>query len=147
MDQLSNMLFEQQQGYQNIDSARRDWTQQRERSSRDTGEDFASRGLLQSGLYQRGLQDMLKGYEEASGQIDRSEQNLAQQLGARNAMSREQFTQDALFDQNYNALASMYGLLGQRGVSAANQYQGALNQMRAQSAGRSNDNIINTLGW
>jgi hypothetical protein len=168
-EQLANLLFENQQGYQDIDRTRRDWTQQRERGSQRTGEDFAARGLSQSGLYWQGLQDLLKDYEESAGQINLREQNLAQQLGGRDPLSRlnapakmepaaegvsmaaeaspQGFTQGALFDQNYNALADVYGLLGQRGVGEGNRYQAGLNQMRAQSAGRSNQNIINTLGW
>jgi len=70
----------------------------------------------------------------------------ASPMAARSA-SPQGFTQGALFDQNYNALADVYGLLGQRGVSEGNRYQAGLNQMRAQSAARSNQNIINTLGW
>jgi hypothetical protein len=176
-EQLANLLFENQQGYQDIDRTRRDWTQQRERGSQRTGEDFAARGLSQSGLYWQGLQDLLKDYEDSAGQINLREQNLAQQLGGRDPLSRlnapaemepaaegvsmaaeaspmatrstspQGFTQGALFDQNYNALADVYGLLGQRGVGEGNRYQAGLNQMRAQSAGRSNQNIINTLGW
>ena len=183
-EQLANLLFENQQGYQDIDRTRRDWGQQRDRGSRRTGEDFAARGLSQSGLYWQGLQDLLKDYEDSAGQINLREQNLAQQLGGRDPLSRlnapaemepaaegvsmaaeaspmamqaspmatrstspQGFTQGALFDQNYNALADVYGLLGQRGVSEGNRYQAGLNQMRAQSAGRSNQNIINTLGW
>ena len=183
-EQLANLLFENQQGYQDIDRTRRDWTQQRERGSQRTGEDFAARGLSQSGLYWQGLQDLLKDYEESAGQINLREQNLAQQLGGRDPLSQlnapaeiepaaegvsmaaeaspmamqaspmaarsaspQGFTQEALFDQNYNALADVYGLLGQRGVGEGNRYQAGLNQMRAQSAARSNQNIINTLGW
>ena len=176
-EQLANLLFENQQGYQDIDRTRRDWGQQRDRGSRRTGEDFAARGLSQSGLYWQGLQDLLKDYEQSAGQINLREQNLAQQLGGRDPLSRlnapaemeptaegvsmaaeaspmatrsaspQGFTQGALFDQNYNALADVYGLLGQRGVAEGNRYQAGLNQMRAQSAGRSNQNIINTLGW
>jgi hypothetical protein len=177
-EQLANLLFENQQGYQDIDRTRRDWTQQRERGSQRTGEDFAARGLSQSGLYWQGLQDLLKDYEDSAGQINLREQNLGQQLGGRDPLSQlnapaeetpmmeggaaaarsaspmamrsaspQGFTQGALFDQNYNALADVYGLLGQRGVSEGNRYQAALNQMRAQSAARSNQNIINTLGW
>jgi hypothetical protein len=146
-EQLANLLFENQQGYQDIDRTRRDWTQQRERGSQRTGEDFAARGLSQSGLYQQGLEDLLKDYEQSAGQINQREQNLGQQLGRRNPLAGQNFTQEALFDQNYNALADVYGLLGQRGVGEGNRYQAGLNQMRAQSAGRSNQNIINTLGW
>jgi hypothetical protein len=175
-EQLANLLFENQQGYQDIDRTRRDWGQQRDRGSRRTGEDFAARGLSQSGLYWQGLQDLLKDYEDSAGQINLREQNLAQQLGGRDPLSRlnapaegasamgdetapmmaqasmaqaspQGFTQGALFDQNYNALADVYGLLGQRGVGEGNRYQAGLNQMRAQSAARSNQNIINTLGW
>ena len=178
-EQLANLLFENQQGYQDIDRTRRDWTQQRERGSQRTGEDFAARGLSQSGLYWQGLQDLLKDYEDSAGQINLREQNLGQQLGGRDPLSRlnapamaapmmegegegeaarsaspmmgggspQGFTQGALFDQNYNALADVYGLLGQRGVGEGNRYQAGLNQMRAQSAARSNQNIINTLGW
>jgi hypothetical protein len=202
-EQLANLLFENQQGYQDIDRTRRDWGQQRDRGSRRTGEDFAARGLSQSGLYWQGLQDLLKDYEDSAGQINLREQNLAQQLGGRDPLSRlttpppsassfvkdeammegerggitrgpgqalvtaadklagqeamgqasmaqaspQGFTQGALFDQNYNALADVYGLLGQRGVGAGNRYQAGLNQLRAQSAASSNQNIINTLGW
>ena len=179
-EQLAQLLFENQQGYQDIDRTRRDWTQQRERGSQRTGEDFAARGLSQSGLYWQGLQDLLKDYEDSAGQINLREQNLAQQLGGRDPLSRLKapadvasamamdegmemgaqmaspmatqatpggFTQDALFDQNYNALADVYGLLGQRGVGEGNRYQAGLNKMRAESAARSNQNIINTLGW
>lgn len=159
VDQLAQLLFEQGQAYQGIDNARRQWGMSRDRSSLDLGENFAARGLNQSGLYMRGLQDMLRDYEESAGQINQSESSIGQQLGQRNSladlMAAEQaggqgmgpLRREALFDDNYNALADIYGRLGQRGVTAGNQYQSMLNQMRAQSAGRSNDNIINTLGW
>lgn len=182
VDQLAQLLFEQGQAYQGIDNARRQWGTSRDRSSLDLGENFAARGLNQSGLYMRGLQDMLKDYEESAGQIDQSESSIGQQLGQRNSMAdlmaaeetmraegargmgegplrREMAAEEgggmgggplrreALFDDNYNALADVYGRLGQRGVQSGNRYQSMLNQMRAQSAGRSNDRIINTLGW
>ena len=152
-DQLAQILFDRQNQYRDIDTSRSRWGQARDRDSLDLGENFAARGLASSGLYKQGLDELMSDYETAGADIDEAEQDVTQQSGARGSLQdymdneSQQIQQQALFDGDYNALASIYGLLGQRGTSAGSQYGSALNQSRAQSAGRSGSNIINTLGW
>ena len=152
-DTLAQILYDRQNQYRSLDTSRSRWGQARDRDSLDLGENFAARGLASSGLYKQGLDELMSDYERACAEIDTAEQNVTQQYGARGSMQdymdneSQQIQQQALFDGDYNALASIYGLLGQRGTSAGSQYGSALNQSRAQSAGRSGSNIINTLGW
>jgi hypothetical protein len=54
---------------------------------------------------------------------------------------------NAIADQDYNALASIYGLLGSKGVQAGNQFNRQIGSLRAESAGRTNEKLVNTLGW
>jgi hypothetical protein len=146
-DTLAQILYDRQNQYRSLDTTRQDWTQSRERDSMNLGENFAARGLGSSGLYKQGLDELSSEYEKSGGRIDQAEQQVTQEYGARNSMQSDQMKQDALFDQDYNALASIYGLLGSRGTTAGSRYGSNLNQARAQSAGRSGSNIINTLGW
>ena len=152
-DTLAQILYDRQNQYRGIDTSRTRWGESRDRAGLDLGEDFAARGLASSGLYKQGLDELMSDYETAGAQIDTAEQDVTQQYGARGSMQdymdneSQQIQKQALFDGDYNALASIYGLLGQRGTSAGSRYGSGLNQSRAQSAGRSGANIINTLGW
>jgi len=152
-DTLAQILYDRQNQYRDIDTGRTRWGESRDRAGLDLGENFAARGLASSGLYKQGLDELMSDYETAGAQIDTAEQGVTQQYGARGSMQdymdneSQQIQQQALFDGDYNALASIYGLLGQRGTSAGSRYGSGLNQSRAQSAGRSGANIINTLGW
>ena len=152
-DTLAQILYDRQNQYRGIDTSRTRWGESRDRAGLDLGENFAARGLASSGLYKQGLDELMSDYETAGAQIDTAEQDVTQQYGARGSMQdymdneSQQIQKQALFDGDYNALASIYGLLGQRGTSAGSRYGSGLNQSRAQSAGRSGANIINTLGW
>jgi hypothetical protein len=145
-DALAQLLYARNQGYQQIDNTRRDWTQSRNRAQTDTGEEYASRGLLSSGIYKQALDSMLAEYEKQSGQIGGQEQELAQQYGQRDSLAGG-INPSQLVDGNYTALADIYGLLGQRGVQAGNAYNTDINQARAESAQRAGQSVVNTLGW
>ena len=145
-DQLSQLLYTRGQGYQQIDDARRDWTQGRQDAQTSTGEDFAARGLLSSGLYKSALDQMLQEFEKSQGQINNTEQDLQQQYGARDSLTGG-IDRSKLFDSNYAGLADVYGLLGQNGVQAGNKYTQALAALMAGSAGRSTDGVLKTLNW
>lgn len=145
-DTLSNLLYERTNKYQGIDKARRDWGQNRDKAGTQTAEGMAARGLLQSGVYKQGLDRMLTDYEKQNQTINEGEQEVQQQYGARASMAALPAA-NAIADQDYNALASVYGLLGSKGVQAGNAYQQNINKLRAESAGRSTTNLTNTLGW
>ena len=151
-DTLAQILFDRQNQYRGIDNSREDLGQARDRDTLAQGEDFASRGLASSGLYKQGLDRLMGQYESASADIDSQEQNVTQQSGARGSLEANmdesnRIQEAALYDGDFNALASIYGLLGQRGTTAGSRYGSDLNQARGQSAGRSTKNITNTLGW
>lgn len=145
-DTLSGFLYERGNKYRELDQTRRDWNTNRNKSGTQTAENFAARGLGQSGLYKQGLDDMLTGYEKQASTIDQGEQEVQQQYGQRDSMAAMPAS-TAIADQDYNALASIYGLLGSKGVQAGNAYQAAINALRAESAGRSGQNLTSTLGW
>jgi len=151
-DTLAQILFDRQNQYRGIDNSREDLGQARDRDTLAQGEDFASRGLASSGLYKQGLDRLTGQYESASADINSQEQNVTQQSGARGSLEAHmdesnRIQEAALYDGDFNALASIYGLLGQRGTTAGSRYGSDLNQARGQSAGRSTRNIRNTLGW
>lgn len=146
MDALAQILFQRGQGFRQIDNQRRDWGMSRDQASKNTSEDFAARGLLSSGMYRRAIDDLMRNYEVEQGNINTSEQDLIQQMGARDSLAGG-IDQSALFDGNYTALADIYGLLGQQGVGVGTAYNNALNKYRAESAQRAGQDIVNTLGW
>jgi len=146
VDQLAQLLFQRNQGFQAVDNQRRDWGQARDRDIENIGEDFAARGLSSSGLYKQGYDDMMSEYERRNSDINQGESQLIQQLGARDSLAGG-IDRGALIGDNYNALAQIYGLLGQQGVSAGNAYAGRIQGLRGESAGRANQDLIKTLGW
>lgn len=153
-DTLAQILFDRQNRYRNLDNAQRMWEQSRSEDTMNLGENFAARGLGSSGLYKQGLDDLMAQYEAQQADITAQQQATAQEYGARGNLDQYlspegggRLDEGALFDKDYNALASIYGLLGSRGTQAGSGYGGRLNQERAQSAGRAGRSIINTLGW
>lgn len=146
-DQLSQIMYDRGQRYRQLDNARQDWGTNRDYSGKQTAENMASRGLLNSGVYRQNVDRVLTDYEKQANDMNTAEQDVINQYGARDSMANQNFTQDALTDKNYTALASIYGLLGSKGVSAGNQYNAQLGQYRGASAGRSDQKIQNTLGW
>lgn len=146
VDQLAQLLFQRNQGFQAVDNQRRDWGQARDQDIEAIGEDFASRGLSSSGLYKQGYDDMMSDYERRANDINQGEGQLIQQLGARGSLAGG-IDRSQLIGDNYNALAAIYGLLGQQGVAAGNAYTGRLQGLRGESAGRANQELVKTLGW
>lgn len=146
-DTLSGLMNERNTRYRQLDNARDDWKTNRKTSTSQSAADMAARGLTRSGIAKQGLDKVLTDYQKQENDINAAEQETVQQYGDRNSMAGKQFTMDSIADKNYSALASMYGLLGQRGVSAGNAYNSTLAGLRNASAGRSSDKIINTLGW
>jgi hypothetical protein len=146
VSQLAELLFQRGQGFQAIDGMRRDWTEARDDDVEMTGEDFAARGLGASGLYKRGYDDLISDYERRKSDIDTGEQDLVQQFGQRGSLAGG-IDRSGLIGGNYDALASIYGQLGRRGTQLGDAYSGRLQGLRAESAGRANQDIIKTLGW
>lgn len=146
-DQLSQILYDRNQRFRDIDNARTDWGTNRDYSGQQTANNMAARGLLRSGVYKQNVDRVLTDYEKRANDINAGEQDTINQYGARNSMEGIDFSQKALTDKNYNALASIYGLLGSKGVSAGNNYNALLSQYRNASAGRSDQRIQSPLGW
>jgi hypothetical protein len=146
VDQLSQLLFQRNQGYSAIDDSRRDWGQSRDMDQGNLSEDYAARGLNSSGLYAGALDRLLKDYETQKGEIDQSESELGQQLGQRGALNIDSGT---LFGGKggRNALEGIFGLLGQRGAQAGSGYNKALMGLYGSSADRATRELTNTLGW
>jgi hypothetical protein len=145
-DTLSGFLYERENKYRQLENDRANWNTNRNKSGTQTAENFAARGLGRSGLYKQGLDESMKPYEESANAMNTGEQDLVTQYGQRASLAQMP-AMNAIADQDYNALASIYGLLGSKGVSAGNQYTGKVGSLRAESAGRSNEKLINTLGW
>ena len=142
---LAQILFDKQRQYRGLETSRGELTREREKGSRAVGEDFAARGLGSSGLYKQALDEALAGYQRTANQLDQVQQDLAQQYGARGSLSAVDPTK--LYGDDYTALASIYGLLGQRGTAAGQQYGAALNQARAQAAARAGQSIFSQAGF
>ena len=145
-DTLSGFLYERENKYRQLENDRANWNTNRNKSGKQTAENFAARGLTRSGLYKQGLDETMKPYEEAANAMNTGEQDLVTQYGQRASMAQMP-AMDAIADQDYNALASIYGLLGSKGVQAGNRFTGQIGGLRAESAGRTNEKLINTLGW
>lgn len=145
-DMLAQLLYTRNQGYQGVDTARTEWGNSREQAQGDVGEEYASRGLLSSGLYRSALDTLLADYEKQAGQINSQEQDLTQQYGRRDSLAGG-IDAKSLVDGNYTALADIYGLLGSKGVQAGTAYNNDLNKLRAESATRATEKLTNTLGW
>lgn len=145
-DTLAQILFEKQGKYRDLGTARTDWTRTRGDEAQALGANFAARGLGSSGLYRQGLDELMGEYERAASKLDALQQDIAQQYGAQGSLASIDPT--GLYNEDdYTALASIYGLLGQRGTSAGQQYGAALNQARAQAAARAGQNIFSNLGF
>lgn len=142
---LAQILFDKQRQYRGLDTSRETLGRQEIKGARETGEDFAARGLGSSGLYKQALDEMLSGFQRSRGELDTMQQNLAQQYGARGAL--KDIDPSRLYGDDYTALANVYGLLGQRGTSAGQQYGSALNQARAQAAARAGQSIFGQAGF
>lgn len=142
---LAQILFDKQRQYRGLDTSRETLGRQEIKGARETGEDFAARGLGSSGLYKQALDEMLSGFQRSRGELDTMQQDLAQQYGARGAL--KDLDPSRLYGDDYTALANVYGLLGQRGTSAGQQYGSALNQARAQAAARAGQSIFGQAGF
>jgi hypothetical protein len=142
---LAQILFDKQRQYRGLDTSRETLGRQEIKGARETGEDFAARGLGSSGLYKQALDEMLSGFQRGRGELDTMQQDLAQQYGARGAL--KDINPSRLYGDDYTALANVYGLLGQRGTSAGQQYGSALNQARAQAAARAGQSIFSQAGF
>ena len=142
---LAQILFDKQRQYRGLDTSRETLGRQEIKGARETGEDFAARGLGSSGLYKQALDEMLAGFQRGRGELDTMQQDLAQQYGARGAL--KDINPSRLYGDDYTALANVYGLLGQKGTSAGQQYGSALNQARAQAAARAGQSIFSQAGF
>ena len=142
---LAQILFDKQRQYRGLDTSRETLGRQEIKGARETGEDFAARGLGSSGLYKQALDEMLAGFQRGRGELDTMQQDLAQQYGARGSLTN--IDPSRLYGDDYTALANVYGLLGQKGTSAGQQYGSALNQARAQAAARAGQSIFGRAGF
>jgi len=142
---LAQILFDKQRQYRGLDTSRETLGRQEVKGARETGEDFAARGLGSSGLYKQALDEMLSNFQRSRGELDTMQQDLAQQYGARGSLTN--IDPSRLYGDDYTALANVYGLLGQRGTSAGQQYGSALNQARAQAAARAGQSIFSQAGF
>ena len=142
---LAQILFDKQRQYRGLDTSRETLGRQEVKGARETGEDFAARGLGSSGLYKQALDEMLAGFQRSRGELDTMQQDLAQQYGARGSLTN--INPSRLYGDDYTALANVYGLLGQKGTSAGQQYGSALNQARAQAAARAGQSIFGRAGF
>jgi hypothetical protein len=145
-DTLSGFLYERENKYRQLENDRASWDTNRRKTGTQTAENFAARGLGRSGLYKQGLDESMKPYEEAANAMNTGEQDIVTQYGQRASMAQLP-AMNAIADQDYNALASIYGLLGSKGVQAGNQFNRQIGSLRAESAGRTNEKLVNTLGW
>jgi len=142
---LAQILFDKQRQYRGLDTSRETLGRQEVKGARETGEDFAARGLGSSGLYKQALDEMLSNFQRSRGELDTMQQDLAQQYGARGSLTN--IDPSRLYGDDYTALANVYGLLGQKGTSAGQQYGAALNQARAQAAARAGQSIFGRAGF
>lgn len=146
-DSLSQLLYDRNQKYRTIDNARDDWKTNRANTTRQTAESMAARGLGVSGVYKQQLDKNLGDAERQAAAINTEEQDVQNQYGLRDSMAGQKFALDSITDRNYNALASIYGLFGQKGTQLGNAYTHDLNSMRDQLASRQAGNLTSNLGW
>jgi hypothetical protein len=135
-DSLSQLLYDRNQKYRTVDNARDTWATNRANTTRQTAESMAARGLGVSGVYKQQLDKNLGEAESQAAGINAEEQDIQNQYGLRDSMAGQQFTMDSITDRNYNALASIYGLFGQRGTQLGNAYTRDLGAMRDEAAAR-----------
>ena len=108
---------------------------------------MAARGLGVSGVYKQQVDKNLGDAERQAADINTQEQEVQNQYGLRDSMAGQQFAIDSITDRNYNALASMYGLFGQKGTQLGNAYNRDLGSMRDRLAAQRAGTLTNDLGW
>lgn len=138
---LGQLLADRDAGYRQLDLARDEIGRGRQNDLTDTGDDFAGRGLLNSGLFAQQADRVAADYTRQGGALDETGNRLGQQYGKR----------DSIVNLNGlgqgGDLASIYGLLGSLGVGAGNEYNSALSRARAESAQRATSPLVQTTQW
>lgn len=139
--QLAQILADRDQGYRQLDNNRGQIDRGRQQDLTGLGDDFASRGLLGSGLFAQDADEVSADYARQGTALDQSANTLAQQYGKRDSMVN-------MGGINEGAdLASIYGLLGAMGMGAGNNYNSALGKARAESASRATSPLVQTTNW
>ena len=145
-DQLARIMADRDEKFRSLDRTREDFGRAKEQGLRGVGQDFASRGLLGSGLFAQGADRAASEYARAGGQFDRMEQDTVQNYGQRGAQvdlsGLGGIAQNGMGDVN-----PILGLLGAMGLGAGNQYGQTIAQAMAQSAGRSAQPLTQTINW
>ena len=144
---LSQILYDRNQQYRTIDNQRDDWSTNRANTTRQTAEGMAARGLGVSGVYKQQVDKNLGDAERQAAEINTQEQDVQNQYGLRDSMAGQEFTLNSITDRNYNALASIYGLFGQKGTQLGNAYTNDLASMRDRLAAQRAGTLTSNLGW
>lgn len=146
-DSLSQLLYDRNQKYRTLDNQRDDWSTNRANTTRQTAESMAARGVGVSGIYKQQVDKNLGDAERQAADINTQEQEVQNQYGLRDSMAGQQFAMNSITDRNYNALASIYGLFGQKGTQLGNAYNRDLGSMRDRLAAQRAGTLTNDLGW
>lgn len=142
--QLAQILAQRDQNYNTLDLNRADVGRQRTDDLTDTGSDFASRGLLGSGLYADYADDVSQDYARQESALDQTGAQIAQQFGQKGSKVNLSGVNG---NNGMNDLSSLYGLLGSMGLQAGNQYNQAIGKAKADSAARSTAPLLQTTTW
>lgn len=138
--QLAEILANRDSNFQQLDLTRGDISKGRQEDLTSTGDDFAARGMLQSGLFAQGADRVAADYARQGEEANTLESQLVQQYGNRG-------NKVDLGGLNANNLNGAYGALGSLGVGAGNNYNSAISKAKAESAARSSQPLIQTTSW
>ena len=142
--QLAQIMADRDSGYQQLAGTRDDLSRGRHMDLTGAANDAASRGILTSGLFAQQADRVASDFARQGSQLDQVQSQLQQQYG--NQGTQVDLSQLASGANNgMGNLNAIYGLLGALGLNAGNQYQSAIGQAKAQSAGRASAPLIRTL--
>lgn len=144
--QLAQIMADRDAGYQQVDRTRNDLTRGRTNDLQSSGNDFAGRGLLGSGLFAQYTDKVGADYARQGEDVNNAQQQLSQQYGQQGTpVDLSQL--GGLADNGMGNLNSIAGLLGALGVNAGNQYQSNIGQAKAASAGRAAQPLVQSVQW
>lgn len=138
--QLAEILANRDSNFQQLDVTRGDINTGRQEDLTATGDDFAARGMLGSGLFAQGADRVAADYAKQGEQANSLEAQLVQQYGNRGNKIN-------LAGLNAGNLNDAYSALGSLGVGAGNGYNSAISKAKAESAARSSQPLIQTTSW
>lgn len=141
---LAQIMASRDNNYAQLAQNRTQLGQAKQQDMSDLAADFAGRGLLSSGLYAQGSDQLGQDYANQGAALDQTQNQLAQQYGNQGANVDLSHVDSG---NGLNNLSSLYSLLGSLGLQAGSTYNNAIGQAKAASVGRATAPLVQTTNW